>query len=43
MANVGSISVTRPMEAIMANIIIALAILVMAAIAIFKINNKTDI
>lgn len=31
------------MEAIMANIIIALAILVMAAIAIFKINNKTDI
>ena len=31
------------MEVIMGNIIVALAILIMAAIAIFRINNKTDI
>ena len=39
-AIVKNINATRPMEVIMGNIIVALAILVMAAIAIFKINNK---
>ena len=42
-AIVKNISVTRQMEVTMGNIIVALAILVMAAIAIFKINNKTNL
>ena len=42
-AIVKNISVIRPMEVIMGNIIVALAILVMAAIAIFRINNKTNL
>lgn len=40
---VKNINVTHQMEVIMGNIIVALAILVMAAIAIFKINNKTNL
>lgn len=42
-AIVKNINATRLMEVIMANVIVALAILVMAVIAIFRINNKTDI
>lgn len=42
-AIVKNINVTHQMEVIMANIIVALVILIMAAIAIFRINNKTDI
>jgi hypothetical protein len=38
-----NINATRLMEVTMGNIIVALAILVIAAIAIFKINNKTNL
>lgn len=37
---VKNINVTHQMEVTMGNIIVALVILVMAVIAIFKINNK---
>ena len=42
-AIVKNINATRLMEVTMGNIIVALVILVMAVIAIFRINNKTDI